>query len=266
MSDGRRRQYVPVSTTLLWSRTGTAILERFGLEGIGVYVALLVAAKKGSPQGTIELRKGLEWADLGLGGFEPKDWTLDDLLKLLGQRKKTSRRRVGRLLYVTFSRWEDWNQTPRKQVEAARKSRKRAENTADNRADMRGKSVAVTPPEVEVELEVEEELVTAKAVTPKRDDLWDVLTDELGEVGTPSERGRRNKALKELRLVGASADELRRRIGVYRKKWPGVEVTATALAANWSLLDGTVTELDADQRRERHAQEVRRRMEEAGVA
>lgn len=72
----------------------------------------------------------------------------------------------------------------------------------------------------------------------KKDVLWDTLTAELGEPATKSERGRRNKALKELRDIGATPEDIRSRLRNYRRRWPGVEVTATALAANWTTLNG----------------------------
>ena len=72
--------------------------------------------------------------------------------------------------------------------------------------------------------------------TRKPDKLWDALVDELGPVETKSERGRRNKALKELREIGVREDELRTRIATYRRRWPEIELTATGIAANWSVL------------------------------
>ena len=83
----------------------------------------------------------------------------------------------------------------------------------------------------------EPERANALSSRPRREDpLWELLTAELGEPQTRSERGRRNKALKELRDVGATADEVRLRIAAYRRRWPEIELTATGLAANWSLL------------------------------
>ncbi len=93
-------------------------------------------------------------------------------------------------------------------------------------------------------LETEKE-VRAKALTPKPkktrepDPLWDALTAELGEPATASERGRRNKALKELRDANATPADITARCRFYRQHWPNVDLTATALAANWSSLTGT---------------------------
>ena len=68
------------------------------------------------------------------------------------------------------------------------------------------------------------------------DELWDVLEVELGEAVTASERGRRNKALKELRDIGATPGQVHKRCKAYRRMWPDITLTATALAANWTTL------------------------------
>jgi hypothetical protein len=49
-----------------------------------------------------------------------------------------------------------------------------------------------------------------KKTTRKRpkDELWDVLTEHFGEVRTKTERGRRNRAARELREAGATAEEV----------------------------------------------------------
>lgn len=41
-----------------------------------------------------------------------------------------------------------------------------------------------------------------------RDELWDALTDEFGEVRTKSERGRRNVAVRELREAAVTPAEI----------------------------------------------------------
>lgn len=83
----------------------------------------------------------------------------------------------------------------------------------------------------------EKTLALAKPRARPRDELWDALTDEFGEPTNDSERGRRNKTLKLLRQSGATPQELRRRIEIYRAKWPDIDCTPTAIASNWSDLD-----------------------------
>jgi hypothetical protein len=72
------------------------------------------------------------------------------------------------------------------------------------------------------------------------DGLWNAFTEELGEVVTTSERGRRNKALKELRRIGATPDDVRHQCQSYRARWPEIDITETAVVANWSLLRRSV--------------------------
>lgn len=40
------------------------------------------------------------------------------------------------------------------------------------------------------------------------DPIWDALTEAFGEVRTPSERGRRNRAVRELRSAQATPEEI----------------------------------------------------------
>jgi hypothetical protein len=80
--------------------------------------------------------------------------------------------------------------------------------------------------------------------TPRRekDALFETLVEvcyglPYGEVTfTPAERGRINAAVKQLRAVGATPEDVRERAARYRARWPGVDLTPTALAANWQVL------------------------------
>jgi hypothetical protein len=150
MSDQRRRQYVPLSTTFAHRGTGTRLLDKFGKDGLLVWVCLIAAAKRSPEQGTVELPEGNEWHVLGLQN-DPPDFPLTDLLNELGKMKQTSRRAVGRTLYVTLTHFEEWNKKPRNDAEAKRSRRKRATNTADDTRQKRGRSVSDARREVEVE-------------------------------------------------------------------------------------------------------------------
>ena len=80
--------------------------------------------------------------------------------------------------------------------------------------------------------------------TPRRskDQLFEALVEvcygrPYGETTfTPAERGRINAAVKQLRTVGATPADVRERAARYRARWPGVDLTPTALAANWQVL------------------------------
>lgn len=82
----------------------------------------------------------------------------------------------------------------------------------------------------------------------KPDPLWDTLVAAgLTAPTTSSERGRWNKALKEIRSAGATAETLAGKIAEYRRRWSTIEMTPTAIAANWSLLTAAPARKPADQ-------------------
>lgn len=70
-----------------------------------------------------------------------------------------------------------------------------------------------------------------------RDEIWDALETELGPVATKSERGKRNQAVKQLRDIGATQDEIQHKCRAYRLRWPGIDITDQALVAHWSKLE-----------------------------
>jgi hypothetical protein len=59
---------------------------------------------------------------------------------------------------------------------------------------------------------------------------------------TRSERGRVNEAVKQLREIGADAESVREKASLYRARWPGVELTPTALVKHWHLLEAAPTQ------------------------
>lgn len=113
-----------------------------------------------------------------------------------------------------------------------------------------------------------EPLAAAPRETVKKrrqpDPLWDTMLRICGiepDTLTGSERGRINKALKELREVNATPEELEARAAAYRHKYPDAAVTPTALTANWSSITpkGRQTKNLCDlcnQRLDRHDQEI----------
>jgi len=84
----------------------------------------------------------------------------------------------------------------------------------------------------------------ANATSRQPDVLWDRLVQIIGEEPkTKSERGRWNHALKEMRDAQATPDQLTQVALSYRKTWPEMTLTPTALVANWTVLtaNGTST-------------------------
>ncbi|MBI1757994.1 MAG: hypothetical protein HYR62_01980 [Actinobacteria bacterium] len=70
-----------------------------------------------------------------------------------------------------------------------------------------------------------------------RDDLWDAIVDAC-HVDTTSmtgpARGACNRAVAELRKIGASPGEIARHAEAFREHWPGVTLTPSALVRRWS--------------------------------
>jgi hypothetical protein len=72
------------------------------------------------------------------------------------------------------------------------------------------------------------------------DVVWETLLDVCGidPTGiTGSSRGAYNRAAKDLRQVGATPEEIVRRAWTFRKRWPDVSLTPTALARRWPECD-----------------------------
>ena len=70
-----------------------------------------------------------------------------------------------------------------------------------------------------------------------QDHIWDTLLEVCGLSGanpTPSERGAWNKSVQALKAVDATPAEIQARATAYRRKWPQVSLTPTALARRWN--------------------------------
>lgn len=83
----------------------------------------------------------------------------------------------------------------------------------------------------------------------KRDPLWDQWTmwryNTTDPAITPSERGRINRALKELRIVHATPELMMEKIKWWQANW-SVPVTISGLSANWSNLGVTIPKRPRD--------------------
>ena len=76
------------------------------------------------------------------------------------------------------------------------------------------------------------------------DHLWDALLAVCGlngSIPTLSERGAWNKSVQALRAVKATPQEIQARGTAYRKRWPNVSLTPTALARRWNECIATIT-------------------------
>ena len=71
----------------------------------------------------------------------------------------------------------------------------------------------------------------------RRDNLFEVIAESCGIslTGiTRSARGQLNKAVKELREVGATSEQVKHKAKAYRAQYPNATLTPTALIKHWS--------------------------------
>lgn len=83
------------------------------------------------------------------------------------------------------------------------------------------------------------EVTPARPTSRERDLLFETIVDVCGQDArrlTSSERGRINKALKDLRAVGATPEQIRKAATRWTTTYPNARLTATAIAANWTTI------------------------------
>jgi hypothetical protein len=86
----------------------------------------------------------------------------------------------------------------------------------------------------------EEDLAPAVRNQRARDEVWDALLVVCGvnpDRVPDSARGKYNRAVADLKKLGATRDEIRQRAQVYRLKWPDVSMTPNALVVHWGECD-----------------------------
>lgn len=107
----------------------------------------------------------------------------------------------------------------------------------------------------------------------KPDPLWDTMLRVCGIDGTTltsSARGAINKALKELREIGTDPATLEAKAAAYRKTWPDITITPTALVKHWAQLgvkqSGRAPACGlCNQRLDKHDQEICEIIQRGGI-
>ena len=139
--DGRRRQWVPLSVDVARSRTGRNLLQRFGRDGLLVWVLVLAAAKRSLTQGEFDYVSEHDgWRQLGLAD-DPPPFTLHEFFAYTGRihaTRTTSKRPKNDGQTTEIRAWNDWKTHAERQLDAYKKARKRGKNTRDTRTNMRG--------------------------------------------------------------------------------------------------------------------------------
>lgn len=70
----------------------------------------------------------------------------------------------------------------------------------------------------------------------ERDPLYDAWVETWGEPQTRDERGRVNAALKQLREIDATPDQVRQALRRYDREFQGCTRSPQGVTGNWSLL------------------------------
>lgn len=261
--DGRRRRYVPLDINIAFGKLGEKLLTRFGNEGLFIWMLLLPAAKKETPQGTFTYTSEPEaWTKLGAIATSV---TLNEFFTFTGQLKKTRRTCVGRVQHVSIRGWEQWNKVWETEAARERSARKRAETTRT----VPELSARVISTEGEGEYEGEGEV---KTLTPNKDrsaaNVREIFTYWQTTRNHPKARlgdDRRRKILARLR-DGFDVDELKRAVdGVALDPWEdrgrhddiGVIFRNGSQVEKFLALHGDVSVLSLEERRERHLASLR---------
>lgn len=74
-------------------------------------------------------------------------------------------------------------------------------------------------------------------MTSRVDHIWDALTEEFGPVRTKTERGRRNKAVGELRQADATPEEIQIAVAYCRRNFTTFTEMAVCSWLSRSLLE-----------------------------
>lgn len=272
MADRRRRRWIAADVDYYATPLADAIRDRFGVIGLTVFDAFLRACKKNSVEGQISYTCVADFLGIvGLPGLqlvneEGVEWDLEDLWRLLGDHKQTLRRRRGRVTQILSRRWEQWqNTTVRARGES--QTRRSAATNTDALAD---ESEPVSSPDLDLDLDSDNDSDSDRKTAPPSDDtfalvpfegaptssgaevvnlparsngrkpdlLWDSVMDACGVDCAsipPSARGGYNKAVSELRSVGAAPSDVHERAGNYRMHMPHATLTPNALARHWAL-------------------------------
>jgi hypothetical protein len=143
--------------------------------------------------------------------------------------------------------WDDYQSVSAKRSEAGRKGGEKSGQVRTGKQNEQTNKAKVLLPEAK-------KFASSKQAQPNptqpdptdvarrtarpRNELWDALTEVCGWDGklTKSQQGRVATSAKELSEIGASPDEVRRRASHYKAKYPGMDVTPTALSANWASI------------------------------
>lgn len=129
-----RKQWFATDVNVFNGDFGVDLREQFGPVGMVMWIGFLAACKRSATPGKITYSSDAEALSLlSIPGMELIDeegepFKLDDFWTFTGQHKQTRCTRRKRLVYVTSTRWGEWQKDVKRQTEAERKARSRADS------------------------------------------------------------------------------------------------------------------------------------------
>lgn len=245
MMDRRRRQWVPLSAYYPHSHTPRLLKERFGRDGLLVWVLYLAACKRNTPQGELTfVTEPHGWALLGLDPDDLPAFTLAEFFRYTGDLHLTRKRASGDVVTITARTWDEWQTEPSREFAAARMSRKRAKDARNNGRHDSGTDLDL---DLDKDHDKDQDLAADAARGPSgrtsgsrsrpRDEIWDALEAEFGRVadGT-SAHGCRNKAVSDLRRLGATPESIAAAVRSWPDWFENATLTDAALAKHYPRL------------------------------
>jgi len=213
-----------------------------------LWVAVLSAARESPLPGVLMAGEHMVITDSMLSDYS--DVRLSDVRK--GLAKLDELGMIGRESIEDPWRVVRWSERQYESDDVAKRTAKhRSKERSNVVPEPRPATILGTPPETETDSETEQKDSLRSSSSPaaervgkggRRDELFEALVEvcriNAAEI-TPKLRGQLNNALRDLRGVGATAEEIRKRAREYQRKMPGAILTSSALAKHWATLGGT---------------------------
>lgn len=146
---------------------------------------------------------------------------------------------------VRIPNFDNWmGKSAKKRLRAAQRQRRSRHNrtpenppVTDSSRDECDKSVTTGEDRTVLEEELPNGSSSSAAKPRERDGVWDALCEAFGlKPQTKTECSRVGKHVRDLKLKGATPDEVRVRLERYRRIWPNVAATPEALLKHWDTL------------------------------
>lgn len=243
-----RRQWVSIDTLILSKGLPRRLWAAFGAFGVLVWIGFLAAAKRSALEGSIEYASPQDaFALMGIPPERvPDDFDLDEFWRLTGAKKETRVKRRAGVTRVAATRWGEWQQSRgTRSTDASKTSSTRSGERSDT-TESAGDTQEKSAPDMTRHDQDQDKTSSAETAqkSPIPRPVFSAMKNALAaecypdpSVLTKGEWGRVQRAAKEIIDAGGTPEDVADRARVYRRKYPDIDMTPTALSNNWSSLD-----------------------------